>query len=165
MTEAEKPDYSKTVHLPATEFPMKAGLAQREPAQLKAWEAAGSYRELLKLRQGAPKWILHDGPPFANGDIHMGTAMDKILKDIAVRYHAMQGFSAPYVPGWDCHGMPIEYKVLKEWPKNEPKSPLAIRQRCKAEALKWIDRQREEFKRLGGWGSWEDPYLTLDPKF
>src|SRR6266704_1056515 len=113
MAESPK-DYSKTVHLPETAFPMKAGLAQSEPERLKKWEADGSYAKLRESRQGRPKWILHDGPPFANGDIHMGTALNKILKDICVRSKTMAGFRAPFVPGWDCHGLPIEYKVVKE---------------------------------------------------
>jgi isoleucyl-tRNA synthetase len=165
MTE-EKHDYSKTVLLPVTDFPLKAGLSEREPRQLAAWEEQGTYQKLRALRKGAPKWILHDGPPFANGDIHMGHALNKTLKDVSVRYKSMRGFDAPFVPGWDCHGMPIEFKVLKDWPKDGPaKAPAEIRKRCRAEAEKWVARQREEFKRLGVWGDFEHPYLTMSKEF
>ncbi|HTB34723.1 MAG TPA: class I tRNA ligase family protein, partial [bacterium] len=157
-------DYSKTVRLPQTEFPMRAGLAQSEPLRLKAWADAGLYQRLRQERAGKPRWILHDGPPFANGDIHMGTALNKVLKDVWVRYKTLQGFDAPYVPGWDTHGMPIEFKVSREL-KGKPISPLELRRLCKAEALSWLDKQREQFKRLGGWGDWAHPYVTLDPAF
>jgi isoleucyl-tRNA synthetase len=157
-------DYSKTVRLPETAFPMRAGLAQSEPLRLKAWEDAGLYERLRQERAGKPRWILHDGPPFANGDIHMGTALNKVLKDVWVRYKTLQGFDAPYVPGWDTHGMPIEFKVSREL-KGKPISPLELRKLCKAEALSWLDKQREQFKRLGGWGDWSHPYVTLDPAF
>src|SRR4051812_30226215 len=163
--EPQKIDHSLTVHLPSTDFPMKAGLTEREPVQLAAWEKAGSYEALRKARAGSKKWILHDGPPFANGDIHMGTALNRVLKDVAIRFRSMQGLDAPFVPGWDCHGLPIESKVNKDWPKDEPRTPLNIRRRCQTEAAKWIDRQKEQFKRLGTWGDWAHPYLTMDKEF
>ncbi len=165
MPEKEQTDYSATVHLPRTDFPMKAGLAEREPLQLKAWEEAGSHRGLRERRRGAPKWVLHDGPPFANGSIHMGHALNHALKDFCVRYKSMRGFDAPYVPGWDCHGMPIEYKVSREWPKGQEKTPAAVRERCRREAEKWIGLQKEQVRRLGLWGDWEHPYRTMDPAF
>ena len=160
----ESPDYSKTVFLPETAFPMRAGLAQSEPLRLKAWEEAGLYARLRSERAGAPRWVLHDGPPFANGNIHMGTALNKVLKDVWVRYKTLRGFDAPYVPGWDTHGMPIEFKVSKDL-AGKKVSPLELRRLCKAEALTWLDTQRTQFKRLGGWGDWEHPYVTLDPAF
>jgi isoleucyl-tRNA synthetase len=160
----ESVDYSKTVRLPQTEFPMRAGLAQSEPLRLQAWEKEGVYQKLRAARKDAPKWVLHDGPPFANGDIHMGTALNKILKDVWVRYKTLKGFDAPYVPGWDTHGMPIEFKVSKDL-KGKAISPFELRKLCRAEAEGWIEKQRQQFKRLGGWGDWEHPYITMDPAF
>jgi isoleucyl-tRNA synthetase len=160
----EKVDYSKTVLLPETAFPMKASLAVHEPLRLKAWEESGIYARLREQRRGAPRWILHDGPPFANGDIHMGTALNKVLKDVWIRYKTLRGFDAPYVPGWDTHGMPIEYKISREL-KGKPVTPLELRRLCRAEAEKWVDKQRMQFKRLGVWGDWERPYITMDPAF
>jgi isoleucyl-tRNA synthetase len=160
----EKVDYSKTVLLPETGFPMRASLPATEPLRLKAWEAADLYGRLRRERAAAPRWVLHDGPPFANGDIHMGTALNKVLKDVAIRYRTLRGFDAPYVPGWDTHGMPIEFKVSREL-KGKPVTPLELRRLCRAEAEKWVQRQREQFKRLGGWGDWEHPYITMDPAF
>jgi isoleucyl-tRNA synthetase len=160
----ETPDYSKTVLLPQTDFPMRAGLAQSEPLRLAQWEKDGAYARLRAERAGSPRWVLHDGPPFANGDIHMGTALNKVLKDVWVRYKTLRGFDAPYVPGWDTHGMPIEFKVSKEL-KGQAVTPFELRKRCRAEAEKWIDKQRQQFKRLGGWGDWENPYITMDPAF
>jgi isoleucyl-tRNA synthetase len=161
-----KNDYSKTVQLPETAFAMKAGLAESEPRRVQAWDNAKAYQALRKARAGKKRWILHDGPPFANGDIHMGTALNKILKDICVRYHSMLGEDAPYVPGWDCHGMPIEFKVSKALgAERHKKSALEIRALCKAEAEKYVAIQRQQFKRLGVWGDWEHPYLTLAPEF
>jgi len=160
----EPTDYSKTVLLPETEFAMRASLAQSEPLRLKAWDESGAYERLRRERQGAPRWVLHDGPPFANGDIHMGTALNKVLKDVYVRYKSLRGFDAPYVPGWDTHGMPIEFKVSREL-KGRAISPLELRRLCRAEAQQWIERQRTQFRRLGGWGDWEHPYITMDPAF
>jgi isoleucyl-tRNA synthetase len=156
-------NYKKTLNLPATKFPMKANLAQREPEQLKAWEAAGLYAALRQRSAGRPKFILHDGPPYANGNIHMGTALNKVLKDIIVRSRQMKGFDAVYVPGWDCHGLPIEHNVDKELgSKKKDLSQAQVRRLCRKYAEKYIDIQRNEFKRLGVMGEWERPYLTMN---
>ena len=141
---------------------MKANLAAREPEMLRTWEEKRLYQEIQKSRQGRELFVLHDGPPFANGDVHMGTALNKILKDFVVKSQTMLGKRAPYVPGWDCHGLPIEYKVVKE---SRELSPLEVRKRCEAFARKFIDIQREQFRRLGVFGDWENPYLTMDPKY
>ncbi len=155
-------NYKETLNLPKTDFPMKANLATREPEMLKKWQEAGLYEQIQAARADAELFVLHDGPPFANGDVHMGTALNKILKDLVVKSKTMAGFRAPYVPGWDCHGLPIEYKVVKE---SRGLSPLEIRQKSEAFARKFIDIQREQFKRLGVFGDWEHPYLTLDPAY
>jgi len=155
-------NYKDTLNLPRTDFPMKANLATREPEMLRTWEEKRLYQEIQKSRQGRELFVLHDGPPFANGDVHMGTALNKILKDFVVKSQTMFGKRAPYVPGWDCHGLPIEYKVVKE---SRELSPLEVRKRCEAFARKFIDIQREQFKRLGVFGDWEHPYLTMDPKY
>src|SRR6266567_722550 len=155
-------NYKDTLNLPRTEFPMKANLAAREPEMLRAWEETHLYRQIQKSREGRELFVLHDGPPFANGDVHMGTALNKILKDFVVKSQTMLGKRAPYVPGWDCHGLPIEYKVVKE---SRGLSPLEIRKRSEAFARKFVNIQREQFKRLGVFGDWENPYLTMDPKY
>ncbi len=155
-------NYKDTLLLPKTDFPMKADLVKREPERLAKWEAAGLYQQILDARIGAPLFVLHDGPPFANGDVHMGTALNKILKDLVVKSRSMLGFRAPFVPGWDCHGLPIEFKVVKEQRGLEP---AEIRRRAEAFARKYIEIQRAQFKRLGVFGSWEDPYLTLAPGY
>src|SRR5215212_4658642 len=155
-------NYKETLNLPKTDFPMKASLAAREPEILATWEETRLYEQIQRARAGAELFVLHDGPPFANGDVHMGTALNKILKDLVVKSKTMAGFRAPYVPGWDCHGLPIEFKVVK---KARGLSPLEVRKRSEAFARKFIDIQREQFKRLGVFGQWEDPYLTLDPKY
>src|SRR5882724_11182005 len=155
-------NYKETLNLPRTEFPMKANLAAREPEMLKAWEETRLYQQIQKSREGRDLFVLHDGPPFANGDVHMGTALNKILKDFVVKSQTMLGKRVPYVPGWDCHGLPIEYKVVKE---SRALSPLEVRKRCEAFARKFINVQREQFKRLGVFGDWEHPYLTIDPKY
>ncbi len=141
---------------------MKANLAQREPELLKLWNETRIYQQIQKSRAGRELFVLHDGPPFANGDVHMGTALNKILKDFVVKSQTMLGKRAPYVPGWDCHGLPIEYKVVKE---SRDLSPLEVRKRSEAFALKYVDLQREQFKRLGVFGDWEHPYLTMAPKY
>ena len=151
-------NYKDTLNLPRTDFPMKANLAQREPELLKRWEETGVYRQIQKSRENAELFVLHDGPPFANGDVHMGTALNKILKDFVVKSQTMLGKRAPYVPGWDCHGLPIEYKVVKE---SRDLAPLEVRKRCEAFARKFIDLQRQQFKRLGVFGDWDNPYLTM----
>ncbi len=159
-------DYKQTLNLPSTGFPMKANLAAREPRQLAAWEAMGLYGRIREASQGRPVFILHDGPPYANGHIHMGTALNKVLKDIIVRSKQMAGFDAPYVPGWDCHGLPIEHNVDKELGAEKKALTLSqIRRRCRDYAEKFIDIQRDEFKRLGVMGDWGNPYLTMNYRY
>ena len=160
-------DYKSTLNLPRTDFAMKADLVTREPQRLAQWEAAGLYAQIQQRRAGAPKFVLHDGPPFANGDVHVGTALNKILKDIILKYQSLRGRHAPYVPGWDCHGLPIEFKVSQEMRKAGDTSaePAAIRKACEAYARKYIDLQRTQFQRLGVLGDWHRPYLTLDKEY
>lgn len=158
-------DWRDTVFLPKTDFPMKAGLAAKEPAILDRWAKLGLYQRLREQRAGRERFILHDGPPYANGDIHMGHAMNKILKDIIVRSQSLMGKDAPYVPGWDCHGLPIEWKIeeayrAKKLNKDEV-PPAEFRAECRAYAAKWMDVQRAQFERLGVMGDWDDPYLTM----
>jgi isoleucyl-tRNA synthetase len=167
MAEPENPtrDWRDTVFLPKTDFPMKAGLAAKEPAILAKWEADDLYGTLRRERAGKERFLLHDGPPYANGDIHMGHAMNKVLKDIIVRSQSLMGKDAPYVPGWDCHGLPIEWKVEEQYRAKkldkDQVDPVAFRAECRAYAQKWVDIQREQFKRLGVMGDWADPYLTM----
>jgi isoleucyl-tRNA synthetase len=163
---AEKPDVKSTLNLPRTSFAMKASLAQKEPEFLLKWERDGLYRKILERRRGRPVFVLHDGPPYANGHIHLGTALNKILKDFIVKTRSMQGYLAAYVPGWDCHGLPIEIhvdKLLGE--KKKRLSQVEVRRECRDYALKFIDIQRREFKRLGVLGEWDEPYLTMDPSY
>jgi isoleucyl-tRNA synthetase len=156
-------EYKPTLNLPQTDFPMKANLAQREPEWLRKWEQNRLYEQIRETSVGRPQFILHDGPPYANGHIHMGTAFNKILKDIIIKSKQMSGFDAPYVPGWDCHGLPIEHQVDKELgAQRRTLSRLEVRQRCRAYAENFIEIQRQEFKRLGVLGEWENPYLTMD---
>jgi isoleucyl-tRNA synthetase len=155
-------DYRSTLNLPKTDFPMKANLAKREPDLLKEWEAGGIYSKLLEQSKGKEKYILHDGPPYANGNIHIGTALNKILKDFIIKSKFMTGFYSQYVPGWDCHGLPVEHEVEKNLGlKKEDFSLVEIRKRCREYASKFVDIQRGQFKRLGVFGDWEDPYLTM----
>ncbi len=155
-------DYKKTLNLPETGFPMKANLANREPSQIEQWETENLYEAICENAAGRPRFILHDGPPYANGNIHIGTALNKILKDIIVRSRQMGGYDAQYVPGWDCHGLPIEHNVDKQLgSKKKDMSLVEIRRQCRAYAEKYIDVQRQEFKRLGVMGQWDDPYLTM----
>jgi isoleucyl-tRNA synthetase len=160
-------EYKDTLNLPRTDFAMKADLVTREPERLKKWEAANLYAKIQTARQGAEKFVLHDGPPFANGDVHIGTALNKILKDIIIKYQTLRCKSAPYIPGWDCHGLPIEFKVTTEMRKAGDTSADAatIRKACDAYARKYIDLQRTQFKRLGVLGDWENPYLTLNKEY
>ena len=159
-------DYKKTVNLPQTAFPMKADLPRREPEMLALWEKDNLYAQIQAARKDAPLFVLHDGPPYANGAVHIGTALNKTLKDIVVKYKTMAGFRAPYVPGWDCHGLPIELKVLRELEKDAGGlSPAEIRKRCRAYAEKYVGVQREQFKRLGVFGEWAKPYLTMTPEY
>lgn len=166
MTEAR--DYRDTVFLPKTEFPMKAGLPQKEPGILARWNDIGLYRQLRKARAGREKFVLHDGPPYANGDMHIGHALNHILKDMVVRTQSLLGKDAPYVPGWDCHGLPIEWKVEEQYRKKkldkDQVDPVEFRAECRAYAQHWVDTQREQLKRLGINGDWDKPYLTMDPE-
>ena len=159
-------DYKATLNLPRTDFPMKANLPQREPELLAWWEEQRLYQRLQDGGQGRPLYVLHDGPPYANGRIHIGHALNKILKDIIVKSKTMAGFHVPYVPGWDCHGLPIEHQVLKELgEKKNTLDTLAIRKLCREYAEKYVTIQRDEFKRLGVLGDWDHPYLTLNPEY
>ena len=159
-------DYSKTLNLPKTDFPMRGNLPDREPEILKFWEEIDIYRLVQEQQKGRPKYILHDGPPYANGHIHLGHVLNKVLKDIVVKFHSMSGFDAPYVPGWDTHGLPIEQQAIKAFGLNRNKiPPVEFRKKCKEFALQYVDIQREEFKRLGVRGDWEHPYLTLMPHY
>ena len=159
-------EYKNTINLPQTEFPMKADLAHREPALLKAWEAQDLYGQMRQVARGRPRFVLHDGPPYANGVIHLGHALNKILKDIIVKARALDGFDAPYVPGWDCHGLPIEQQVEKKHGRPGQKlDAAAFRAACRAFATQQIDLQRVDFQRLGVLGDWKHPYLTMDPRY
>ena len=159
-------DFNATLNLPQTDFPMRAGLPKREPDMLKAWETLDVYNELMKKNEGKPRFSLHDGPPFSNGDIHMGHALNKAIKDFIVRSYAMRGYYTPYIPGWDNHGMPIESAIIKEQRLNHKAMSVSdFRSACQAYALKYVDRQREGFKRLGVIGDWEHPYLTMNKGF
>ena len=159
-------DWKHTLNLPRTQFPMKANLPQMEPRQLAEWEEKGIYRRILEARADAPLYVLHDGPPYPTGEIHLGTALNKILKDMVVKSKAMAGFRAPYVPGWDCHGLPIETKVEKELGgRKESVPPAEFRRMCREYATRYVDIHRREFKRLGVFGQWEDPYLTMSPQY
>jgi isoleucyl-tRNA synthetase len=156
----EGQNYKDTVNLPKTDFPMKADLVIREPQRLEKWEQSGLYQRIQKRRKtaGAPRFLLHDGPPFANGDVHMGTALNKVIKDLVLKSKTMAGFETPYIPGWDCHGLPIEFKVVKE---DTGLTPPEVRRRSEEFARKWIGVQKASFRRLGVFGDWENPYLTL----
>ncbi|WP_271078995.1 isoleucine--tRNA ligase [Aurantiacibacter sp. MUD61] len=166
--ESSKRDYRDTVFLPKTDFPMKAGLPQKEPGILARWEEEGVYKALREARAGREKFVLHDGPPYANGNIHIGHALNKVLKDAVVRTQSLLGRDAPYVPGWDCHGLPIEWKVEEKYKKkkrNKDEVPVReFRQECRDYAAEWVDVQREQFKRLGITGEWDKPYLTMAPE-
>ncbi len=159
-------DYNKTIHLPQTDFPMRAGLPKREPALLNGEYEVSTYHKLMEHNAEKPSFVLHDGPPYANGDIHIGTALNKILKDMIVRYKNMTGYKAPYIPGWDTHGLPIESAILKNKKiKRDELSDVEFRDKCREYALSFVDRQRSEFQRLGVIGDWDNPYLTLKPEF
>lgn len=159
-------DYTKSVNLPKTDFPMRANLPQREPETLAYWEELDLYNELVKRNKGKTPFILHDGPPYANGDIHMGHALNKVLKDIIIRYKTLSGFYAPYVPGWDTHGLPIEQQAIKKLGINRHEAgPVKFRRACREFALQNVENQKKQFKRLGVIGDWENPYLTLKNEF
>lgn len=153
-------DYKKTLNLPDTPFPMRGDLAKREPVMLKAWQKKNLYQKIREVSKGRPKFVLHDGPPYANGDIHIGHAVNKILKDIIVKAKTLTGFDAPYVPGWDCHGLPIEHQIEKKYGKNLPADK--VRELCRAFAQEQVARQKADFIRLGVLGDWDNPYLTMD---
>src|SRR3981081_1216868 len=169
MTDAAR-DYSETLFLPKTDFPMRAGLPQKEPEILARWQRLDLYGRLRAAARGRTKFVLHDGPPYANGNIHIGHALNKILKDVVTRSQQMLGFDSNYVPGWDCHGLPIEWKIEEEnyRPKGKQKpdfrdsaAMVAFRKECRAYATHWLNVQREEFKRLGIIGDWDHPYATM----
>ncbi len=159
-------DYKDTLNLPKTSFPMRANLPKKEPETLRHWEETGIYKKIIQKGQGRPKYILHDGPPYANGHIHLGTALNKILKDMIVKSRFMAGYNSDYVPGWDCHGLPIEHQVDKELGKAKAQmTEVDVRKKCREYATKFIDIQRSEFQRLGVFGEWQDPYLTMNYKY
>ncbi|HEV2865899.1 MAG TPA: class I tRNA ligase family protein, partial [Allosphingosinicella sp.] len=159
-------DYRDTVFLPKTDFPMKAGLAQKEPAILQRWAEEKLYEQIRQARSGRERFILHDGPPYANGDIHIGHAMMKTIKDFIIRSQSLLGKDAPFIPGWDCHGLPIEWKIEEAYRKKkldkDQVPPREFRAECRAYAEHWVEVQREQFKRLGVTGDWDDPYRTMD---
>ncbi len=168
---AEKIDYSKTLYLPETDFPMRAGLPQKEPELVKRWQEMDLYKKLRASAAGHEKFVLHDGPPYANGNIHIGHALNKILKDVINRSFQMRGYDANYVPGWDCHGLPIEWKIEEENYRakgkakpdlKEPAAMIEFRRECRAYAEKWIKVQGDEFQRLGIVGDFDNPYLTMN---
>ena len=167
MEQADMPqDYNSTLNLPKTDFPMRASLPKREPDMLKQWYDMNLYQKIMERNQGKPMFILHDGPPFSNGYIHMGTALNKCLKDFIVRYKNMSGYHAPYTPGWDNHGMPIESAIIKQNKLDRKKMSVSeFRNECKKFAEKFVNIQREQFKRLGVLGDWDNPYLTMSPEF
>ena len=160
-------DYNQTLNLPKTDFPMRAGLPKREPEFLARWEANDQYKKLMDHNDGKPLFVLHDGPPYANGDIHIGHALNKTLKDFIVRYKNMTGFKSPYVPGWDTHGLPTELAARKKAGISAETniSDLELRKICRDTALGFVDIQRESFKRLGVIGEWDNPYITLKKEF
>ncbi|HEY8386822.1 MAG TPA: isoleucine--tRNA ligase [Porticoccaceae bacterium] len=165
MTDSTPRDYKATLNLPKTDFPMKANLAQREPGMLEKWQELDLYQVMRKARQGREKFILHDGPPYANGDIHIGHSVNKILKDIIVKSRVLSGYDAPYVPGWDCHGLPIEHNVEKKYGKAGVKVDMkTFRQHCRGYALRQVEGQKKDFIRLGVIGDWQNPYLTMAPQ-
>jgi isoleucyl-tRNA synthetase len=160
-------EYKNTLNLPQTEFPMRANLPQREPGFVENWKASGLYERLQAHRSGAPSFVLHDGPPYANGNIHIGHALNKVLKDFVVKFKTMAGYRAPYRPGWDCHGLPIELEVEKKLgrAKKAAMDTAAVRRLCHEYADRYVGIQREEFRRLGVLGDWDRPYLTKDPAY
>src|ERR1043165_8673478 len=160
---ADSSDYKKTLNLPQTSFAMKANLPQNEPKRLDHWRGMDLYQRIREKSAGRPKFILHDGPPYANGRIHIGHALNKTLKDIIVKSKTMAGYQVPYVPGWDCHGLPIEHQVMKELgDKKKELDAVAIRRLCREYADKYVKIQREEFQRLGILGDWQHAYHTMD---
>src|ERR1700722_11865734 len=163
---AVPPDLKATLNLPQSDFPMKANPPQTEPRRLGGWEKEGIYKQIRGARRDAPSWVLHDGPPYANGEIHLGHALNKCLKDFVVKSKTMAGFDAPYVPGWDCHGLPIEIKVDEQLGRKKLEmDPVAVRRACREYAQKYLDLQRSQFIRMGIFGRWAEPYSTMDPVY
>lgn len=158
-------EYKDTLLMPKTEFPMRGNLPKREPEIQEKWKEMNIYKKVQEQTAGRPLFILHDGPPYANGDIHMGHAMNKVLKDFIVRFKSMSGFQAPYVPGWDTHGLPIETALTKKGVKRKEMSVAEFRKLCEEYAYVQIDNQREQFKRIGVRGDWDNPYITLKPEY
>jgi isoleucyl-tRNA synthetase len=158
-------DYKETLNLPGSAFPMKGNLVRKEPEIQEYWRSIRLYEKMMESGEGKPLFVLHDGPPYANGDIHVGTAFNKILKDIIIKYKTMRGYRCPYVPGWDCHGQPIEHEVTKGLATGQEVDKVELRNRCRDYALKYVDRQREQFERLGVLGDFQNPYLTLDREY
>src|SRR5581483_6828360 len=159
-------ELKKTINLPQTAFPMKANLPQNEPKMLERWEQMKIYELIREARRGAPKYVLHDGPPYANGPIHLGTALNKTVKDFIVKSKTMAGFDSPYIPGWDCHGLPIEIKVDEALGRKKLEmDPLQVRKACREYAEKFLDLQRTQFKRIGTFGRWDRPYATMDAQY
>lgn len=152
-------DYKDTLNLPDTSFPMRGDLARREPGWVRQWQDSRLYERIREAAKGRPRFVLHDGPPYANGDIHIGHAVNKVLKDIIVKSRTLAGFDAPYVPGWDCHGLPIEHQVEKQHGRGV--EPNAFRALCRDYAASQIERQKNDFIRLGVLGDWDTPYLTM----
>ncbi|GIL17657.1 MAG: isoleucine--tRNA ligase [Oligoflexia bacterium] len=166
MTQSQAPDYKNTIRLPQTDFPMKGNLPTKEPEIIKKWESQDIYKKMVAKNKGKKSFVLPDGPPYANGSIHIGHALNKALKDIIIKYKNMSGYSAPFIPGWDCHGLPIEHAVMKNLgSKSKEKTDTELRQLCRAEAQKWINNQRDQFRRLGVLADWNEPYLTMDPAY
>ncbi|MDU6097511.1 MAG: class I tRNA ligase family protein, partial [Staphylococcus epidermidis] len=158
-------NYKDTLLMPKTDFPMRGGLPNKEPQIQEMWDNDDQYRKALEKNKNNPSFILHDGPPYANGNLHMGHALNKIIKDFIVRYKTMQGFYAPYVPGWDTHGLPIEQALTKKGVDRKKMSVAEFREKCKEFALKQIDIQKKDFKRLGVRGDFNNPYITLTPEY
>src|SRR5262249_20935460 len=159
-------DYKSTLNLPSTAFPMKANLPQREPEQLRRWQEGRVYERLLEKNAKSPPFAFHDGPPYANNHIHQGHMLNKVLKDIVVKFRGMEGRRAPFVPGWDCHGLPIELEVAKKWGQRKREmSRVEIRDACRAYAETWVGVQSEDFQRLGVFALWDRPYLTMAPGY
>ncbi len=159
-------NYKETLNLPKTDFPMKANLAQKEPEFIRFWDKIDLYQKLIEAGKSADYFILHDGPPYANGDIHVGHVFNKVLKDLIVKYKLMTGYYSPYVPGWDCHGQPIEHEVeIRLGEEIKKIDQVELRKKCRDYAMRFVKRQTDQFKRIGVIGDFKNPYLTLDPKY